>query len=43
MMLLCSGARWGIRTKAMPLSAGMLVKKCSKASSPPAEAPMPTT
>jgi hypothetical protein len=27
----------------MPLSAGMLVKKCSKASNPPAEAPMPTT
>jgi hypothetical protein len=40
---LCSGARWGTRTKAMPLSAGMLVKKCSNASNPPAEAPMPTT
>src|SRR5262245_16158095 len=41
--LSCVGSRWGMRTKAMPLSAGMAVKNFLKASSPPAEAPMPTT
>ncbi len=30
-------------TKAIPLSGGMAAKKCLKASSPPAEAPIPTT
>lgn len=29
-------------TKAMPLSVGMALKKRSRASSPPAEAPIPT-
>src|SRR5512140_3433811 len=29
-------------TNAMPLDAGTCVRNCSKASSPPAEAPMPT-
>jgi len=36
------GARCGIRTKAIPLSAAICVKNCSNASNPPAEAPMPT-
>ena len=29
--------------EAMPLSDGMFLKNCSKASSPPADAPIPTT
>src|SRR5437762_1328548 len=37
------GSRCGISTNARPLSAGMCVKNLLKASSPPAEAPMPTT
>ena len=32
-----------MRTKAIPLSGGIWEKNCSNASSPPAEAPMPTT
>ena len=37
-----SGSRCCTTTKAMPLSAGMFAKNVVKASSPPAEAPMPT-
>ena len=40
--LLCCGDRCWTTTKLMPLSGGMLSKKESSASSPPAEAPMPT-
>src|SRR5579872_4270639 len=43
MRLLCVGSRCGIRTKAIPLSAGMWAKNFLNASSPPAEAAMPTT
>src|SRR5665811_626385 len=44
-MLLWSGARCCTSTKAIPgsVSAGTPEKKASKAASPPAEAPMPTT
>src|SRR5262245_31824530 len=42
MALLCWTSRWGTSTKAMPGSAGMREKKRSNASSPPAEAPIPT-
>src|SRR5216684_1134977 len=42
MALLWWASRCGTSTKAMPLSAGVLEKKRWKASSPPAEAPMPT-
>jgi hypothetical protein len=43
MMLLCFGARCWMTTKAMLFSGGMWSKSPSRASSPPAEAPMPTT
>ena len=36
------GARWVTTTKAMPLSAGIARTRLRSASSPPAEAPMPT-
>src|SRR5512142_1780170 len=40
---LCAvGSRCCTMTKAMPVSGGMGVKNCCIASSPPAEAPMPT-
>ncbi len=39
--LACSGDKCWITTKAMPASAGTCVKNCSRASSPPAEQPMP--
>ena len=42
MMPLRVGSRCWTMTKAMPLPFGTCAKKCSKASSPPAEAPMPT-
>jgi hypothetical protein len=41
--LSCSGERCWTSTNAMPLSAGMAAKKVRNASSPPAEAPIPTT
>jgi hypothetical protein len=41
-MLAWLGSRCGTSTKPMPVSAGQARKKASKASSPPAEAPMPT-
>ena len=41
--LLCSGSRCWTRTKAMPLCGGMTAKNALKASSPPADAPRPTT
>ena len=41
-MLAWLGARCCTSTKAMPLSAGILRKKCSKASTQPAEARSPT-
>jgi hypothetical protein len=41
--LLKSGDRCWMTTKAMPESTGMARKKRSSASSPPADAPMPTT
>ncbi len=37
------GSRWGTRMKAMPGSGGIFWKNFSKASSPPAEAPIPAT
>ncbi len=42
MMPLRVGSRCWTMTKAMPLPVGTCDRKCSKASSPPAEAPMPT-
>ena len=39
---LCVGSRCWTMTNAMPLSAGTCRRNCSNASSPPAEAPMPT-
>ena len=36
------GSRCCTMTKAMPLSGGILLKNCSRASNPPAEAPIPT-
>ncbi len=42
-MLGRSGSRCWITTKAMPESAGRRPKSCRRASSPPAEAPIPTT
>ena len=42
-MLVWLGSRWEMRMKAMPLAGGMWVKNSSKASRPPAEAPIPTT
>ena len=42
-MLLWCGARCCTSRNAMSLSAGMCAKNCLYASSPPAEAPMPTT
>ena len=41
-MLLCFGSRCWIRTKAIPESGGIWVKNWSKASKPPADAPIPT-
>ena len=41
--LLKSGERCWTTTNAIPVSAGTLSKKRSSASSPPADAPMPTT
>src|ERR1700738_5375841 len=41
-MLSRLGGRWVTTTKPMPLSAGVDLKKRSSASTPPAEAPMPT-
>jgi len=41
-MLLCLGLRCWMITKAMFLSGGMWAKKASRASSPPADAPMAT-
>jgi hypothetical protein len=41
--LSCVGSRCITTTKAMPLSAGIAAKNSSKASTPPADAPMPTT
>src|SRR5258708_396432 len=41
--LRCSGSRCGMIAKAMPLSAFMALKKSRTASTPPAEAPRPTT
>ena len=43
MMPLWVGSRCWTMTKAMPLPSGTFSKKSSNASSPPAEAPMPTT
>ena len=37
-----SGGRWVTTTNANPLPAGRDLKNCSSASTPPAEAPMPT-
>lgn len=42
-MLLCLELKCWMTTKPMPPSGGMLEKKVSRASRPPAEAPMPTT
>src|SRR6516165_4035671 len=42
-MLAWVGARCWTRTKAMPVSTGRACSICVKASSPPAEAPTPTT
>ena len=42
-MLACVGSRCGISTKAIPVSAGSASSNFRKASSPPAEAPIPTT
>src|ERR1035438_4490178 len=39
---LCVGSRCWTMTNAMPLLAGTRPRNCSRASSPPAEAPMPT-
>ena len=41
-MPLCVGSRCWTMTKAMPLPSGTCLRNCSSASSPPAEAPMPT-
>src|SRR6266478_1428969 len=41
--LSCSGAKCCTSTNAMPVSLGKLLRKSVKASSPPAEAPTPTT
>src|SRR5215469_14456468 len=41
-MLSRSGGRWVRTTNAKPLPAGRDLKNCSSASTPPAEAPMPT-
>src|SRR5581483_1943839 len=41
MKLSWTGSRCGTSTKAMPLSAGMAANSLLKASSPPAEAPIP--
>jgi hypothetical protein len=43
MTLLKSGDRCCTTTNAMPVSSGIAPKNCSSASSPPAEAPTPTT
>lgn len=43
MRLSWEGSRCWITTKANPLSEGMAVKSSFSASTPPAEAPMPTT
>src|SRR6266571_6870313 len=43
MMPLRVGSKCWTMTKAMPLFLGTRDRKCSNASSPPAEAPMPTT
>ena len=43
MTLLKSGDRCWTTTNAMPVSSGIAPKNCSSASSPPAEAPTPTT
>src|SRR5580765_8417656 len=40
--LACVGARCWIRTKAIPVLDGRCSSSCEKASSPPAEAPIPT-
>src|SRR5512141_1251925 len=42
-MLSCAGARCWIRTKAIPGLAGRVLNNCVNASSPPADAPTPTT
>jgi hypothetical protein len=42
MMPLCVGSRCWTMTNAMPLPGGTRARNCSKASSPPADAPMPT-
>ena len=41
-MLAWPGSKWETSTNAIPLSAGIVLKKSSNASSPPAEAPIPT-
>src|ERR1017187_8313385 len=41
-MLAWLGSRCGTSTKAMPQAGGRWRKNCTKASRPPAEAPMPT-
>jgi len=41
--LLKSGERCWTTTKAIPVSSGMPLNRCSSASRPPADAPMPTT
>ena len=40
-MLLCSGSMWVTTTNPAPMSGGVFLKKVSRASSPPADAPMP--
>ena len=42
MMPLWFGSRCWITTNAIPLLRGTLVKNCSNASNPPADAPIPT-
>ena len=42
-MLSCLGSRCWTRTKAIPVSLGRLLRRWVNASSPPAEAPTPTT
>src|SRR5689334_12015135 len=41
-MLWCVGAKCCTRTNAIPVLPGRARRSCSKASSPPADAPMPT-
>ena len=43
MALLWVGSKWGTSTNAIPGSFGIAFSKCVNASSPPAEAPTPTT